>query len=86
MIGPKVSIVAGSARFTLPTMPVDHENYDALDTNQWVFWVLQSAVLEATGIRLISMSTLDKITNCVSFGDLGIAIRSAGEPSTSYGS
>ena len=51
-----------------------------------VFWVLPAAVLEATGMRSISMPTLDKITNRVSFEDLNIAIHSASEPSTSYGS
>jgi hypothetical protein len=71
--------------FALQTA-LDHESYDALDTSQWVFWVLPAAVLEATGIRSISMSTLDKITSRVSFEDLKIAIRSAAERSTSCGS
>lgn len=71
--------------FALQTA-LDHESYDALDTSQWEFWVLPAAVLEATGMRSISMPTLDKITNRVSFDDLNIAIRSASEPSTSYGS
>lgn len=70
--------------FALQTA-LDHASYDALDTDQWVFWVLPAAVLEATGIRSISMSTLDKTTNRVSFEDLGIAIRCASEPSTSNG-
>lgn len=62
---------------------LDHESYDALDINQWVFWVLSTAAVEAEGTSSISMSTLDRRTERVTFADLDAAIQvAAGSPAT----
>lgn len=76
---PKQTYNAQVYVFALQTA-IEHENYDALDTSQWVFWVLSAAALEDIGRSSISMSTLDGITDRVTFEDLHIAIHAAIEP------
>jgi hypothetical protein len=55
---------------------VEHGAYDALDLDQWSFWVLPRAVLADTGQRSIRLSRVEALAGPpVSYGNLAVRVR-----------
>lgn len=54
----------------------DHERYDALDVDQWLFWVLPRDVLAETGQRSIGLSRVEALAGpAVTYHDLPQKVR-----------
>lgn len=54
-----------------------HETYDPLDASQWAFWVLPARTLIHRGTASLSLTTLETLTDRVSFDGLAEAVASA---------
>jgi hypothetical protein len=62
-------------------MATEHEKYDALDVDQWTFWVLPQHVLAATGQRSISLSRVEALAGApVAYGGLADRVRDVVAP------
>lgn len=60
----------------------DHADYDALDVDQWSFWVLPREVLAATGQRSIRLSRVEALAGPpVGYADLARRVREVVSPS-----
>lgn len=56
----------------------DHTSYDPLDVEQWTFWVLPRATVEATGQKSLALSRVEKLAEApVSYSGLEAAVRAA---------
>jgi hypothetical protein len=54
----------------------DHASYDALDVNQWSFWVLPRQLLAATGQRSIRLSRVEELAGApVGLAELASRVR-----------
>ena len=66
----------------------EHVGYDALDTGQWCFWVLQAGTVRQTNQASIGLARVVKLAGAaVPYADLAVAIRRAldGEPDRECG-
>lgn len=52
----------------------DHDTYDPLDAHQWVFWVLPARTLAARGAASLSLTTLEGLTDSVTFDGLAAKV------------
>jgi hypothetical protein len=58
----------------------DHANYDALDLDQWSFWVLPRSVVEATGQRSLGLARVEALAGpAVAYALLPDRVRQAAE-------
>ena len=56
----------------------EHVGYDALDTGQWCFWVLQAGTVRQTNQASIGLARVVKLAGeAVPYADLAAAIRRA---------
>jgi len=56
----------------------DHDSYDALDVNQWTFYVAPLEDLESAGMETFSLATLERLgVEAVAFAELAARIRTA---------
>jgi len=58
----------------------DHAEYDALNLNQWSFWVLPRSVVEATGQRSLSLARVQELSErSLTYAELAHRVRAAAE-------
>ncbi|NYG54968.1 hypothetical protein [Nocardioides perillae] len=55
-----------------------HDDYDPLDVDQWTFFVLSRMAVEGQGRRSLGLSTLDRLTDRLTYAELAAAIEAAG--------
>lgn len=56
----------------------DHETYDALDVDQWSFWVLPRSVVEGRGQQSMGLSSVEALAGSpVSYAELAERVRAA---------
>lgn len=54
----------------------DHASYDALDVDQWSFWVLPRSVVQGTGQRSIQLSRVESLGGApVTYAELAARVR-----------
>ena len=59
---------------------IDHETYDALDLDQWSFWVLPRSAVEDTGLRSKQLSKVQTLADSPSpYADLASRVRSVAD-------
>jgi hypothetical protein len=62
----------------------DHATYDALDVDQWSFWVLPRSVVAATGQRSMGLARVRALAGPpASYGELAARVATAAEPAPS---
>lgn len=56
----------------------DHGSYDPLDVEQWTFWVIPRAIVEATGQKSLALSRVEQLAEApVPYSGLAAAVRAA---------